>query len=45
MAVTDAVETVKVCELTSSLTDWNLVRARVALAIVETTASWSGLGE
>lgn len=37
MAVIDIVETVKVCELTSSLTDWNLVRANVALAFVDRT--------
>lgn len=34
-------ESVKVCELISVLTHWNLVRANVALAVVETTASRS----
>lgn len=34
-------QSVKVCELISVLTHWNLVRANVALAVVETTASRS----
>lgn len=41
-AVTEAVETAKVCELISILTDCSLVKANdVALATVETTASQS----
>lgn len=37
-AVTEAGGTVKVCELISVLTHWNLVIANVSLVIVETTA-------
>lgn len=41
-ALTEAAETVKVCELISTLPDCNLVRANdVAVATVETTTSQS----
>lgn len=42
IAVTEAIETAKVCELFSVLTDCSLVKANdVALATVETTTSQS----